>query len=325
VAQEKKAETPPSLQPGQPAKGGGGTGGTQKVDPTEAQIHAALANDPDLKLAQAKMQLAEAEMAKAKQAIVLKVLTLNASIKDQKNQSDALAQKMDMLVKSGAAVSQAELLDARMLLERATSALAKSELELKLLTGGMHKEMGANATNGYTWGITNASNSNNAALLHYWNPGQGQDFGMPLYRAYNFLNPVDYTMAPSTPMAKGPIPDRIRTALDKTVKLGAKGEQITFAKALEVFKKDAGLDVPVREVAKVESIKSEGEELPVGAWFQLFADSSPGTRFIVREYGLLVTLRDAAPPDALPLVEFWKRPVKKDPEPKAKTPTEPGR
>ena len=43
-------------------------------------------------------------------------------------------------------------------------------------------------------------------------------------------------------------------------------------------------------------IVSEGEELPVGAWFQLFEDSavSPrsGTtryRFYVREYGLLIS------------------------------------
>ena len=45
---------------------------------------------------------------------------------------------------------------------------------------------------------------------------------------------------------KGPIPDRIRAALDKPVKLGAKGEKMTFDKALEVFRKEAGLDVPVR-------------------------------------------------------------------------------
>ena len=48
------------------------------------------------------------------------------------------------------------------------------------------------------------------------------------------------------PALRPTLPAAIRAALDKSVKLGAKGEMITFEKALEVFKKDAGLDVPVR-------------------------------------------------------------------------------
>src|SRR5205823_277808 len=138
---------------------------------------------------------------------------------------------------------------------------------------------------------------------------------------------------------KGPIPERIRAALDKPVKLGAKGEKVTFEKALEVFKKEAGLDVPVRgSLPAVEApdpknpnecknqpiqIKSEGEELPVGAWFQLFEDNAVlmnprggGTtryRFYVREYGLFISPTDTAPPDALALTEFWKqKPPAKD-------------
>lgn len=105
---------------------------------------------------------------------------------------------------------------------------------------------------------------------------------------------------------KGPIPDRIRAALDKSVKLGAKGEKVTLAKALEVFKKDAGLDVPVREFGRVTAITTDGEELPVGAWFQLFADGNLDLRFLVREHGLLIAIKDQAPPDALGVVEFWK-------------------
>jgi len=135
---------------------------------------------------------------------------------------------------------------------------------------------------------------------------------------------------------KGPIPDRIRATLDKPVKLGAKGEKVTFEKALEVFKTDAGFDVPVRGTFPTRpvvdpknpnevqnrpiEIISEGETLPVGAWFQLFEDnavfvnrsSTTRFRFYVREYGLFLSSTDAAPPDAPGVIEFWKqKPVAK--------------
>ena len=66
-------------------------------------------------------------------------------------------------------------------------------------------------------------------------------------------------------------------------------------------------DVPVRAEFKVSPIVSLGEELPVGAWLQLFADGTPDIRIVVREYGLLVTSKTAAPPDALSVQEFWKQ------------------
>ena len=44
-----------------------------KADPTDAALAAALRNDPDVRVAQAKMQLAEAELAKAKQGTVLQL------------------------------------------------------------------------------------------------------------------------------------------------------------------------------------------------------------------------------------------------------------
>ena len=47
-------------------------------------------------------------------------------------------------------------------------------------------------------------------------------------------------------MTRGPAADRIRAALDKRVKLGEKGADVSFDDALQAFKKDAGLDVTVR-------------------------------------------------------------------------------
>ena len=62
------AAEPPAGSPDQPGTGSGtakkGDGDKKKADPTDATVAAALANDPDVKVARAKVQLAEAELAK---------------------------------------------------------------------------------------------------------------------------------------------------------------------------------------------------------------------------------------------------------------------
>ncbi|HEV3383551.1 MAG TPA: hypothetical protein VG097_01985, partial [Gemmata sp.] len=168
---DKKTDspTPPTATQGQPAKGGGGAGSTQKADPTDTLVHAALANDPDLKLAQAKLQLAEAEISKARQAIILKVLTLNATIQDLKGQVAAHTQVVQLhenaMQRGHGAL--ADLLQERMKLEPVQSALAKAEMELKLITGGIKKEIGANtAPVGDTITITHAAFTPDGKLLY---------------------------------------------------------------------------------------------------------------------------------------------------------------
>jgi hypothetical protein len=325
---EKKADDPSTTtkaQSGPTGKslGKGGSGGTKKADASDALIQAALAHDPDMKMAQAKVQLAEAELAKAKQTVVLKVLTLNATIQELTTQVSVLTQNLHVAESGYAAKSIAlsELTEARMKLEHSKNALARAEMELKLLTGGVQKDGNANAAGNFepslrtdVWGLTSHWNSwptpfgPNSNNPYYQN---APSYWTTPYKVDQLVNP--YTGTSESQTTKGPIPDRIRTALDKSVKLGQKGEQVTFAKALEIFKKDAGLDVPVRTQGTQLQITSEGEELPVGAWFQLFIDNN-GVAIHVREYGLLVTSKDAAPQGAISVIDFWKRPIKKETE-----------
>jgi hypothetical protein len=291
------------------------------ADSTDAAIAAALANDPDVKMARAKIQLAEAELAKARQVVTLRVVTLKAKIDQLKKEVAAAQDRVALVTRAvqAATVPQSELLAERDKLEAAKGALAMAEAEWKLLTGGATPAIGA---------ATDSNDPRAIADMLAWlltHPAQDETSATIL----------GLLAARERESVKGPIPDRIRAALDKPVRLGAKGEKVTFEKALEVFKKDAGLDVPVRgtypnrpvfdpkkpnEVQnKPIELVSEGEELPVGAWFQLFEDSAifwhrSGTtpqrfshRFYVREYGLLISSDDTAPPDALLLAEFWKQ------------------
>jgi len=288
----------------------------KSADPTDAVVAAALANDPDVKVARAKVQLAEAELAKAKQAVVLKVMTLQASIREAKahvEQCRDRAAWADRMVEKGV-LDTAKAREERGKLESAQSALARLETELKLLTNSGTGEFkvselpGGNASDvakGLEWLMKSQAHDDQAAVIAA-------------------LVAAGYQGYWEKAAVKGPIPDRIRAALDKPVKLGAKGEQIDLVKALEVFKKEAGLDVPVRgvgDLVKAPVITSQGEELPVGAWLQLFQDYSwagGSARFYIRDYGLLFTDKTAAPPDAPTLTEFWKQKppaAKKEPVP----------
>lgn len=256
----------------------------QPANPTDAAISAALANDPDVKVARAKVQLAEAELAKAKQSVVLKVMTLMVSIKEQKSVVEMARVRVataDAMF-NRAVIDQAKVLEERAKLESAQATLLRMETELSLLTGSGKEFRQIKQPDEYADALT-------LVTLAWHNTRLRAE------------------------AIQGPIPDRIRAALDKPVKLGAKGEKFTFEQALEVFKREAGLDVPVRGEARLKAIVSEGVELPVGAWFQLFADENLEAGFFVREYGLLIAPKSAAPPDAPTVTEFWK--LKPAPEP----------
>jgi hypothetical protein len=305
---------PAGDKPAQPDKGKK----EKPADPTDAAVAAALANDPDVKVARAKVQLAEAELAKAKQAVVLKIMTLTAGIKEQKRLVEAAQERYawaDRMVKQGV-MDTAKLVEERGKLEAAQAALARAETELKLLTGGGDKDFkaaelpggeAATVASGLAWLMKNQQHDDSSAVIQAYLEAAGALAGKQA--------------------VKGPIPDRIRAALDKPVRLvdalrpTAKGDAVPFDKALEVVKKDGGLDVAVsfQHQLNFAPIQTTGEQLPVGAWLQLFADANPDYTIVVREYGLLVTVRKEAPPDAPTITEFWKQKppaAKKEPEPK---------
>lgn len=301
-------------------------GTPNEADSSDALVKAALANDADVRMAQAKLQLAEAELLKARQTVVLKVMTLKTTIEDLKSQVALLGQKVERNEKAGKAAALSDVIDDRIPYERAKSGLARAELELKLISGSGRTGVGIGDKDWTGVGIGD------------------KGYGVQMWD----LQPPNATKsgieARYRQTLTGPIPARIRAALDKPVKLGAKGEKVTFTRALEIFKRDAGLDVPVRDntidesgrgvrggvrtdsnqappvkdvhvdgdFSRVDPITSEGEELPVGVWFQVFADKNLALQFLVRDYGLLVTDRRNIPNDAIYVSNFWKTPAPKD-------------
>ncbi len=290
------------------------------ADPTDAAVAAALATDADVRMARAKIQLAEAELAKARQAATLKVIGLKgklALLRADVRSAEARCAESARLLQTGV-IPQGQLDGERDKLLAAKLALEAAETEWKLLTGSPAGSPAAAAAEF-------ADKLSQPLVL------QNESLRAEVADAA-VLRALALAMAGrKTAAMTGPIPDRLRAALDKPVKLGAKGEKVTFEKALEVFKKDAGLDVPVRgnyprvafyddkEPGRAVSVPvelvSQGEEMSVGAWFQWLEDNAvvdrngavTRHRFYVREYGILLSPTANAPPDAVTLHEFWKR------------------
>lgn len=298
-AQPPAKVEPPPVPKAPPAK----ADPTKKpADPTDAAIAAALAHDADVKMARAKIQLAEAELAKAKFLVTQKVVTAHVALRDARAAVLAAEQQVEAIfaqLRDQRVPNAQDRSDYRLALSRVESAkskLAFAETEWKLLTGAGRAAEGGSSVE---WFFERFRVPQPHADAHF------------LAEAFEAAILLDVVRA-KPPV--GPVSDRIRAALDKPVKLGAKGKAVQVADAVDVFKRSAGLDVPVRGADALEAVlEISGEELPVGAWFQLFQDEL-GFTVYVREYGLLFAKKGNAPADAVTLTEFWKQ--KPGPAPK---------
>jgi len=111
----------------------------------------------------------------------------------------------------------------------------------------------------------------------------------------------------------GPTADRIRAALDKPFSLELKDKELSeviatvntaFQKANPGLLLNYNLANSRGDVDNIVSIKFD--QMPFGAVLEWIEDSVLDYRFVVRDYGLVMTLKDELPPGAPLLREFWK-------------------
>jgi hypothetical protein len=287
-----KVEPPPVFKGQPPAKL---EPPKKAVDPTDAAIAAALANDAAMKIARAKLQLAEAELAQAKQTVTLRVVTLKAQIDSLKPEHDAAQKRLNVAetaFKNGIA-DQTSLLEARVAYEKVNRALLTAEAEWKLLTGAGADPAVLKLTRAFEL------------------PDLISDLDTEQRRVFLFKQLLAQARAAES--ASGPVPERIRAALDKSVKLGAKGHSVSVKAALERF--DLGIAVRGLDDLGNSNFETVGEELPVGAWL-IYIQDTFGLTAHVREYGILFAKKENAPADAVTLAQFWKQKPTAEPAPK---------
>jgi hypothetical protein len=294
--------------PGTPP--GMGTGGAAKKAPEpgslEDLLEKGLRHNADIHAAEAKVREAEAELNRVRHQVVAKVVSVRNDLDAARRMLGHL-ERINRTVATIAAkgnASQQELEAAAMSLEKQRAEVVRLDAELEAMTGTWQKRVAslAFAPDGQRLYSMMADGA-----VRVWDPSTGREMG-----AYSSDAKPRWLTGRLTTVQQ-PMADRLKAALDKTVKISESPEELPLREALDYLFKRAAIDVPVRFLGKLDD-KAVGlmkGELPVGAWLQAFEDAVPDARFVVRDYGILVTTRERAPEGSMTVSQFWKQGEKK--------------
>jgi hypothetical protein len=256
----------------------------------EDWLEQALKSHPDIKVADAKLRAALAEMEQARGQVMQKVLALYHAIQAQKATADRAAAelaRLEALHKSGSV--QSDLRDAaRANLVAAQAKLAELQAQADQLTGKtatsvLLRDMAEHSLHRAEW------TAERVALARW------------VIRS-ELTDPV----LAARPTA-GPMADRIRKALDRTVTEEFNGKDLaTVVTELKRHADDVFLQVRPG-VTGDRPFTANFREVPLGAVLQWLEDTLPsGCRVVVRDYGILIAQEKDVPRGAIPLAEFWK-------------------
>jgi hypothetical protein len=292
-------------------------------DSLESVIADAMKHNPDIRAAEAKMREAEIQLNKVKSEVLVAVTTQRELVKVAKEThqltEEILTRKKQMRLENQ--LSYLELVASQIELQRSKAAVAELEATLHKLIGrvpgmnvpGTGVKTDPNWSNSDLYGHlplnSNLSWPNDTRFLLEYANNKGTFAPFPMANIYSPVGPFTPAASNSNMMEK------IRTALDGTIKI-EKETNAPIQKILEtMLKKDGDRNVPFRCLIKQEKADANvilmPGELPVGAWIvaieDYLQDQPHIVRFYVREYGILVTTADRAPKDAIPVSEFWRR------------------
>jgi hypothetical protein len=252
----------------------------------EELLTLALKNNPDLRVADAKLREAEAELNRVRLQIVQKLVTLRNSIEAATStvkEAQTRLQRTQRLAATNA-VAPEEVQAAEAVLARYKAELASLEAELTYLIGKPVQEGGKDA----------ARETQIAAGLR-WLASQERK-------------------APGATDA-----EKFRKALDKPISVEFRKSKLQ--KVLDFLKDGHGvtfldstnLETLPKRVASLGGQEPTPPEITLtlkdtslGATLQALQDVTPGLRFTVRDYGILVTYYGDLPADALSVHDFLR-------------------
>ncbi|HLW66091.1 MAG TPA: hypothetical protein VKS79_12340 [Gemmataceae bacterium] len=308
----------------------------------EELLATALRNNPDIRVAEAKLREAEANLNKARIQVMQQVVSLKNAVDAQKKAAEVAEQSHKRIqeLKKSNVVPEAEVTQSEALLAKAKADLAKLEADLAIplgrlpgkydtVDGGSNTIFQGLSRNDAIWldwsNTLNLNASNNpwtypqATYPGQWTPqaqwqlnnlGSGNvtnPYQIPSTIRTVVNLPADYSG--TTKAAAGSVADKIRTALDKPIKIEWK-QPMPLNDVIEFLRSKAEIDVPFRILLDNDAksrIDLMTGELPLGAWLQAVEDSIPQLIIVVRDYGLVVTTRGRLPQDAEPVRSFWQR------------------
>jgi hypothetical protein len=302
----------------------------------EEMLQQALQNNPDLRLAAAKVAEADAELNRVRLLVVQKVGAAYQAVEAQKAAVETATVELAAakIHHDAGKVQEPELRVAQGKLIDAKAKLAALETELPYLLGkqpastaavAMASMMGGGGSigaGGYAsgGGLTQLGGGLGALGGSHIGGGfsgaglgqLGGGFGA-LGGGGAPLNPEADSEAPKPVPVLGKTAERIRAALDKPFSFSLKDTKLStvIAEVSAAFQKaNPGMLIKCNyspdllDNKPLENVKFE--EMPFGAVLVWIEDSVGGARVVVRDYGLVIAPETELPPGAPTLHDFWK-------------------
>jgi multidrug efflux pump subunit AcrA (membrane-fusion protein) len=253
-------------------------------EPTLEELLAkAVKDNPDIRVAESKVREAEAELSRARLTVMQKVVKLHHEINAHKALVAQARRDLDRVLKLAAAraIAQEEVIQVQNALQVAQANLAKAEAELPFLLGKQPALM--NVINS----VEVEAEVDSGGIVRLWDIHTGKALGRP----------IASTMA-----------EKIRKSLDTPIQL--KLEKTPLDDVLEYVRQL----IPEVNILRAEKNEDLGrravtarftQPVPFGAAAQWLEDEA-NVRFVVRDYGIVVTDAKNIPPGAMLLHDFWK-------------------
>jgi hypothetical protein len=261
----------------------------------EEMLDEALKNNPDIRVAAAKLAEADAELNRTRLQVMQKVVTLYHTIETQKTtvaRWESEAKKINEQIKRGI-VDHSVLAETEQQLALAKGKLEELEAQLPALLG---KSVRAQTDTGAlaTLALRRVAEGSSVRL---------DDLVISVAGPSKLITLAEWE---KRFRATGPMSERLRKALQTPVKVNYSNIPLKEA-VKDLMKKAPGLSIHCapRTDFSIGSLSFE-EPLPVSAVLQALEDDF-NFRFIIRDYGILVPDPQSPPPGALTLQEFLRQ------------------
>jgi hypothetical protein len=272
----------------------------------EEWLDQALKSNPDIRVAEAKVQEAEAQLNRTRLQVMQKVATHYHAWTAQKaavEAAEATWKRLQALGTKGV-VGQEDMSQARAALEQAKAKLAEVEAERPYLVG--KQPVGESTDEAVRLGVQWLNLRRNQLSAAHALQLFGEESNTQ--RSLAALALAQRQVELVAPESHSPMAERIRKAMDKPVTLDYKDKPA--AEVLDDLAKKAD-GVPFHVMVKLDgnvTLQSK-EPLALATALQMFQDFSPTgghLMFVVRDYGILVTMEQFLPKGAVILQDFLK-------------------